>query len=243
MTMASLRGHAAASGLPRRADAGDGDGAPAKMNGHVERSRRSTAALLDAAGELIVEGGFDSLTLATIGQRAGYSRGIVTARFGSKQGLLTALVERITVLWGHRNLVPFSTGKPGRESLIILLDAIQRQAARDTHGLRVLYALIFEALGPNEMLRNHFIEFHRVMRGDLVAMLERGIKDGSVRPGLSPEDEATLVLAGLRGIAYQWTLEPSTFDPAAALAYLTKTTDDRLRPPRAPRSATRSNRH
>jgi hypothetical protein len=52
-----------------------GDGAESgRPNRQQERSRRSTRALLDAAAELIVEGGFESLTLAAIGERAGRMR-------------------------------------------------------------------------------------------------------------------------------------------------------------------------
>ena len=53
-----------------------------------ERSERSTRALLDAAGEVIAEVGYGNMTLAAVGERAGYSRGLVTARFGSKEKLL-----------------------------------------------------------------------------------------------------------------------------------------------------------
>ncbi|MEZ5297594.1 MAG: helix-turn-helix domain-containing protein [Ilumatobacteraceae bacterium] len=63
----------------------------------AERSHRSSEALLDAAAELISEGGLGSMTFAAIGDRAGYSRGLVTARFGSKAGLVGALVRRV---WG-----------------------------------------------------------------------------------------------------------------------------------------------
>jgi len=47
--------------------------------------------LLDAAADLIAEGGYEAMTLAAVGERAGYSRGLVTARFGSKDQLLEAL--------------------------------------------------------------------------------------------------------------------------------------------------------
>src|SRR3954454_4246859 len=56
-----------------------------------ERRDQAESALLTAAAELVVEQGVRSLTLARVGQRAGYSRGIVTHHFGGKQ----ALVERL----------------------------------------------------------------------------------------------------------------------------------------------------
>jgi AcrR family transcriptional regulator len=198
-------------------------------NRHQQRSERSTARLLDAAGELIEEGGYEAMTLAAIGERAGYSRGLVTARFGSKDQLLEALVDRITTGWSHRNLLPRTVAGPGADGVLILIDAIRAQAERDPRALRTLYALMFEALGPNAALRQRFVEFHRTMRSDVAKLVRRGIGDGSVDPGLDPDDEAVLVVAGLRGIAYQWRLDPDGFDPVAALAVLGRATEQRLR--------------
>jgi hypothetical protein len=39
-----------------------------------------------------------------------------------------------------------------------------------------------------------------------------------------------LVVAGLRGIAYQWRLDPEGFDPVNALHCLADAIDHRLRP-------------
>ena len=197
-------------------------------NRQRERSQRSTRALLDAAGEVIAEVGYENMTLAAVGERAGYSRGLVTARFGSKQKLLTALVERMTAGWTHRNVLPRTVGRSGLEAVVTLLDAIRDQAQRDPRALRVLYALIFEALGPNADLRSHFVEFHRTMRADIAKMLRRGVRDGSVRTDVDPAAEAVCIVGGLRGVAYQWALDPDAFDPVAALDYLTRTSRARL---------------
>jgi AcrR family transcriptional regulator len=193
-----------------------------------ERTERSTNALLDAAASLIVEGGFASLTFAAIGERAGYSRGLVTARFGSKEGLVEELINRIVTTWSHRNVLPRTRGKPGLDGLEILIDAIRRQAEADPRGLRVLYALMFEALGPDEELRSQFARFHETMRADFARLISKGQHDGSIRKGLDPGREAALVVGGLRGVAYQWLLDPEHFDPASALAYLHDTTTARL---------------
>jgi AcrR family transcriptional regulator len=192
------------------------------------RTARSTNALLDATSELITEGGFASLTFAAIGERAGYSRGMVTARFGSKEGLIEALIDRIVTRWSHRNVLPLTAGKLGLEGMSILLDAIRRQAAKDPRGLRVLYALMFESLGPDEALRTRFAKLHDTMRSDFAAIVTKGRRDGSIGDGLRAAREAALIIAGLRGIGYQWLLDPERFDPVDALAYLHDTTVDRL---------------
>jgi AcrR family transcriptional regulator len=186
--------------------------------------------LLAAAGDLIVEGGFRAMTLAAVGERAGYSRGLVTARFGSKDQLLQALVERIVGQWSHRNVVPRTKGASGRDGVGIILEAIATQAERDPSALRVLYALMFEAVGPAVDLRPTFVQLHADMRNDFARLIRRGLRDGSVRPGISADSEAAVIVAGIRGIGYQWVLDPEGFEPVPALRYLARLTDERLRP-------------
>lgn len=193
-----------------------------------ERSERSTTALLEAAADLIVEGGFSALTLAAIGERAGYSRGLVTARFGSKDALIDALIRRIVGRWSHRNVLPRTEGKPGLEGVLVLLDAIRVQAQRDPRGLRVLYSLMFEAVGPDDGLRARFAAFHASMRADMAALLTRGVEDDSVRSDIDTDVESGLLVAGLRGIGYQWLLDPGGFDLVAHLTLFTATTRARL---------------
>jgi AcrR family transcriptional regulator len=194
----------------------------------AERSEQSTTAILDAAADLVVEGGFATMTLAAIGDRAGYSRGLVTARFGSKGGLIDALIRRIVGRWSHRNVLPRTEGKPGLEATLIILDAIRLQAQRDVRGLRVLYALMFEAVGPDEDLRARFVSFHSTMRADIAELIRRGIEDGSVRPDVDAYIEAGMIVATLRGVGYQWLLDPDGWDFAAYLGQLIQATRERL---------------
>jgi AcrR family transcriptional regulator len=197
----------------------------------MERSNLSTRRLLDAAGELISEGGYAAMTLAAVGQRAGYSRGLVSARFGSKRELVEALVERITTVWNVRNVQPHTVGRSGLDGLLLNLDAIRVQAERDPGALRTLYALQFEALGQVPELRAHFVEFHRTMRADMAGFVRRGLRDGSVVAGTSPKAEGAAVVGALRGIGYQWLLDPDDVDPSALLRHLVVSTDRRLRAP------------
>jgi AcrR family transcriptional regulator len=56
--------------------------------------RRETAisALLSAARELVAKYGVAGATLARIGEKAGYSRGLVAHYFGTKEKLIEALI-------------------------------------------------------------------------------------------------------------------------------------------------------
>jgi AcrR family transcriptional regulator len=204
------------------------------MSRQAERSGLSTRRLLDAAAELISEGGYAAMTLSAVGARAGYSRGLVTARFGSKGELLEALVDRISTNWNIRNVQPRTVGRSGLDGLLITLDAIRTQAKRDPAALRRLYALQFEALGPIPELRAHFVAFHRTMRADMAAFVRRGLRDGSVLPGTSAKAEGAAIVAALRGIGYQWLLDPDEVDPAAMIGHLISSIERRLRAKEGP---------
>ena len=58
-----------------------------------ERVELSNRRLLHAAAELIVEKGWEATTAAEIGRRAGYSRAMVHARYGSKDAILEAFLR------------------------------------------------------------------------------------------------------------------------------------------------------
>ena len=171
-----------------------------------DRSHESTRRLLDAAAELVAEGGAGRATLAAIGARAGYSRGLVSTRFGSKENLLWALVQRSTDEWFSELRAPASSGS-GLERLLALIELIAAHAEREPQALRVLERLIFEASG-DPALRERFVASQRLMERDVASLVRRGIGDGSIRPGVDPRVEAALLVAALRGITYQWFLYP-----------------------------------
>src|SRR5690348_14480384 len=58
-----------------------------------QRRAETERRVLDAAVALIAERGSRAVTLAEVGQAAGYSRGIVHAHFGSREQLLAAVVR------------------------------------------------------------------------------------------------------------------------------------------------------
>jgi AcrR family transcriptional regulator len=189
----------------------------------LERTEASSRALLDAAAELIAESGIDALTLAAIGERAGYSRGLVTMRFGTKDGLIEALIDRIAFGWQTRTLPRMVESHNGLEGALRLVEGIWRQIRRDPAHIQVLYRLFFEAIGDsgdNAVLHRKVTELHRLQHDALVASLRRGVEDGSVRAGVDVDLEADLVTASLRGIGYLWLLDPRRIRPVPLLQEL-----------------------
>ena len=201
-----------------------------------DRSHESTRRLLDAAAELVAERGYAEATVAEVGKRAGYSRGLVSARFGSKENLMWALVQRASDTWFPNLLDPPRRGS-ARDQLLALVRTIGEQVARDPQALRVLERLIFEASGE---LHERFVASQRRMEGGLRDILTRGIDDGSIRDDIDVAVEAALLVATLRGISYQWFLYPREVDLVRLHEALADQLADRLQPPRRLRTSARA---
>ena len=66
-----------------------------RPRGRPRGAEATRSRILDAASSLIVEGGYHSISVDTIAEKAGVSRRTVYDQFGSKRGVLEAIVERI----------------------------------------------------------------------------------------------------------------------------------------------------
>lgn len=207
------------SGSSSVAALGPGAAAP-KRRTQVERVAESDRRMLAAALRLIGERGYRGTSLAAVGEAAGYSRGLVHERFGSKSGLLWALVKQMLRAWNEESRAHDGTReRTAIEALCDLLDH-HRRAIEEDRGIRALYALMFEALGPTPDLQPEFRALHQRFRADIEQILRAGIRAKTIRSDIDPKAQAALLLATQRGIAFQWLLEPHAFSLERAYAEL-----------------------
>ncbi len=172
-----------------------------------QRRNQAETALLNAAAELAVEYGVRSLTLARVGGKAGYSRGIVTHHFGSKQALLERLARAT-----QTGFVPGLAGlPPGLDRLLRLIDGYV-SALGELGVLNPAFLLLWaEAVTASE-LAPIFRERDDAFRADLRDDVRAGIADGTIRPDAAPGEVAVEVVGQLRGIGLQRLLDPQAVD-------------------------------
>jgi AcrR family transcriptional regulator len=198
------------------------------------RSQLSTGRLIDAAAELIAEGGYERMTLVAIGERAGYSHGLVTARFGSKEGLLWALIEKMVDDWRETMLRPALAGKTGREAVQVMLDTLRTSWIRYPARMRTFYILIFEALSAVPNLQEQMAELHRDFREKLREDFDKAIAAQTLDPATDTGLAARLIISSLRGAIYQAMLDPREISVDRALTDVSHLADILLRPPPQP---------
>ncbi|MEV5772937.1 TetR/AcrR family transcriptional regulator [Streptomyces antimycoticus] len=174
-----------------------------------QRRDQAEAALLAAAAELVVEQGVRSLTLARVGERAGYSRGIVTHHFGSKQALLELLART-----AQSGFVPgLADLRPGLDRLLRLVDGYIGELGQVGAASRAFLLLWAEAPTMPE-LAPIFRERDASFRADLHDDVAAGIAEGTIRHDLAPEEVAVAIVGQLRGIGLQRLLDPAAVDTA-----------------------------
>lgn len=177
----------------------------------AERTAISDRAMLDAAVELILEHGTDKTTLAAIGEKAGYSRGLATYRFGSKAGLFDEVCKSISRRW--LEYLNEGVGEEfGVDAMCAALDAYFRFVSDLPREARVLQILYCAAASPKSEYQQTSVNLHQRQRDDVADWIQRGIKDGSVREDVDPESVAAQYIAYISGMTYLWLIHPTSVD-------------------------------
>jgi AcrR family transcriptional regulator len=172
-----------------------------------QRRDQAESALLNAAAELVVEEGVHSLTLARVGERASYSRGLITHYFGSKQELLARLARAT-----QTGFVPgLDDVPPGLDRLLRLIDGYIGSLGGLAMMNRAFLLMWAEAATAPDLARI-FRERDEAFRADLREDVNAGISDGTVRPDVAADEVAVAVLAQLRGIALQRLVDSPAVD-------------------------------
>ena len=172
-----------------------------------QRSALSDARMADAAVSLICERGAAATTLKDVGLRAGYSRGLASYRFGSKEGLWSFLIRTIGEQW-LAELQAAVAGTCGLETIGAAVDAHCRFLLESSDRIRAFYVLWFESVGPDPALREVISGAHERRQRDVEQWIREGIAAGSVRAELDVPLVAEQFCAAIIGIVYTWLVSP-----------------------------------
>jgi AcrR family transcriptional regulator len=154
-----------------------------------------------------MEQGIAGTTLASIGEHSGYSRGLVTHRFGSKAGLLAYVHDTIAAQWTAyvNNAVGESVGMSALQRII---DAVYGFLVEEPDAMRAMYLLRYASIDPSSEYRANVSKVHRAQKRDVQRWIEAGQTTGSLNPTVQAELAAELFCASLDGLLYRWLVSP-----------------------------------
>jgi AcrR family transcriptional regulator len=177
----------------------------------AQRTAISDRAMLNSAVELILQRGVEKTTLQSIGERAGYSRGLATYRFGSKSGLLDEVCKSISRNWlGYLNERVDS--QIGIDAMCTALDSYFEFISQHPRDMQVLQILYGAAASPKAKFRQTSVNIHQRQLDDVADWVKAGIARGSIRRDIEPIIIAAQYIAYISGMTYLWLISPSTVD-------------------------------
>jgi AcrR family transcriptional regulator len=165
----------------------------------IEAERR----LIAAAAAMVAEVGPSKVTLANVGERAGYSRGLATHHFGSKGALMQRLVEAVTHQFRDAMLNQGGGDDPVTE-LRAFID-IYFDVITDLQPVnRARLVLWADAVAnPAEDTRARMVAVDREFRAEIAKRIEVATTAGRLPDTVHPHGLATVIVAMLRGVALQ----------------------------------------
>lgn len=173
----------------------------------AERSALAEHRLFEASIDLLIEGGISGATLKAIGERAGYSRGLATHHFGSKNGVLKNVVKTASQLWSQE--LDRTVGSlTGLAALCAAPDAHYRVIRNNPRHVRAMYILWFASIDPSADYQPNVADFHRSQREGVVRWVEEGQQNGEIRMDVDGQRVGEQYLATLLGITHQWLVNP-----------------------------------
>ena len=189
-----------------------------------ERALRTRDRLLDATLRLVSEKGAADTTFEAISEASGVSRGSIRFHFGSKSGLLFAVVDRVFDVWESEVMAPLLRDD-GPTSFAAAIEANREFVAQNEVAGRLFFVLMFEALGPQPDLQPRFAELYERFRRFIRTWVEAAKRTGTVASNVDGDGASAIVLGALVGLHYQYQLDPAKLDLDRVYSTLTAVLD------------------
>jgi AcrR family transcriptional regulator len=173
----------------------------------AERTALAESSMILAAIELLNSVGIQGTTLVAIGERSGYSRGLASHHFGSKAGLLRAVLKRMTAVW-TKKLVRELEGKTGLQAITTAIDAHLEHVLCHPDYIRATNIIWGAALDPASEFKPNVAEFIRIQRESVAVWVKEGQESGEIRPDADAAHIAEQFYGALIGLNNQWLVAP-----------------------------------
>lgn len=188
----------------------------------TERRNQSEAALLKAAVDVIASAGVGGVTFEALGKTGGFSRGLASVRFGSKAGLIEAVLlhlhERQEAMAREQGFDEL----PGMEAVMRYVELNLKDMARRNEA-RAYFMLLSSSVAEASDMRSAFAATHAKVEQQLHRWVAKGQAEDTIRAELDPHAAALMIGCLMFGLSMQLLVDPSVdFEPLreASLAML-----------------------
>jgi len=173
----------------------------------AERRDAAERSLVEATLAIIAEQGVSAATFDAIGRRAGYSRGLATQHFGSKRGLIDAVVAYLHARQDEELDLAHIDALDGLAALVAYVRHFGAgfDGSRD---LRAYFMLLSDAVADVQEARAAFAHSHERVKARLAQLIRRGQREGCIRADADAEGTALMAGSLLLGVSMQALVDP-----------------------------------
>ena len=173
----------------------------------AQRRDESQRSLVRATLAVVAERGVGAATFDEIGRAAGYSRGLATQKFGSKQGLIEAVIDYLHQQREAALEAAHVAEMSGLEAILHYIASHLASLEADTAG-RAYFMLLAAAVADISALRQAFADEHDRVRDWLEQRVRQGQAAGEIRRDVDPYGAAMMVGSLLLGVSLQSLVDP-----------------------------------
>ena len=173
-----------------------------KRRTQTERKQDAEQRLLDSAVELIGQKGVNGMTLSEVGEMAGYSRGLVSHHYGSREAFLRVVAQSLRQRFVDAEQQTHH--EPGLDALIANVELYLSGTGPTSRAVNVM---LTEAIVGGGSLLEDMRAFTATSRKFFANQIRQGIERGEMRKDLDPDAQAVMILGMLRGVAAQALLD------------------------------------
>ena len=161
--------------------------APEVRSAGRPRDPKLDAAIEAAALELLVEVGYDALTIEAVAARAGVGKASVYRRVAGKEQLVIDAVASLI------EPLDSAEGKSVREALVDMLETVRRKSDSSLAG-KIFPRLLGASAGNPELMRRYREQILDPRRRRFLELLRRAVEEGLVRPDVDLDHAADLLV-------------------------------------------------
>lgn len=161
--------------------------------------------IIAAAFDLISEHGIQELTIKRMAQAVGVTEPAIYRHFTSKVDILSSVLDEM-IAQRNATFLRVSTGSGSACDMIRSFFSVQASLFEIRPSLTIM-------LFPEDLFRNNDALLGRAMammdetRTRFRELLQAGIEDGSLKPGIDCEAGALMLVGGFRLLVSSWRLD------------------------------------
>jgi AcrR family transcriptional regulator len=187
-------------------------GSPSPARAKDAASSPTARRILDAARKILSEQGYSRLTLQAVEEESGEYRALVAYYFGSKQGLVDAIIDSLMDAEDEALREHLEGIEEPEERVRTLIDE-QRQISADWRGFRAFYELLPHIMRDDRLREDLAADYAKSRELDRQTLAAGRPGGGSAGAGGEDLDKlAALSVAVVEGLAVQYAADQEHFD-------------------------------